>query len=71
MLFFASGASKGFYFTPSFDDSLAAHISQLATLSAAAGKAACQSADEKRDLIVARQCSNVFGASLVSVEETD
>jgi hypothetical protein len=46
MLFFASGASKGFYFTPSFDDSLAAHISQLATLSAAAGKAACQSADE-------------------------
>jgi hypothetical protein len=49
----------------------AAHISQLATLSAAAGKAACQDADEKRDLGVARQCSNVFGASLVSVEETD
>jgi hypothetical protein len=48
-----------------------AHISQIATLSAAAGKAACQNADEKRDLGVARQCSNVFGASLVSVEETD
>ena len=48
-----------------------AHVSQLATLSAAAGKAACRSADEKRDLTVARQCSNAFGASLVSVEETD
>jgi Caspase domain/Domain of unknown function (DUF4384) len=48
-----------------------AHISQIATLSAAAGKPACQNADEKRDLGVARQCSNVFGASLVSVEETD
>jgi hypothetical protein len=48
-----------------------AHISQIATLSAAAGKAACQNADAKRDLGVARQCSNVFGASLVSVEETD
>ena len=48
-----------------------AHISQIATLSAAAGKAACQSTGDKRDLGVARQCSNVFGASLVSVEETD
>ncbi len=48
-----------------------AHISQIATLSAAAGEAACQSAGDKRDLGVARQCSNVFGASLVSVEETD
>jgi hypothetical protein len=48
-----------------------AHIGQIATLSAAAGKAACQTAGEKRDLGVAHQCSNVFGASLVSVEETD
>jgi hypothetical protein len=48
-----------------------AHISQIATLSAAAGKAACQNADEKRDPAVARQCSSVFGASLVSVDETD
>jgi hypothetical protein len=49
----------------------AAHISQIATLSAAAGKAACQSTGAQRDPGVARQCSNVFGASLVSVEETD
>ncbi len=49
----------------------AAHISQIATLSAAAGKAACRSAADKRDLGVARECSNVFGASLVSVEEID
>jgi hypothetical protein len=48
-----------------------AHISQIAALSAAAGKAACQNVGAKRDLGVARQCSNVFGASLVSVEETD
>jgi hypothetical protein len=48
-----------------------AHISQIATLSATAGQAACQNAGDKRDLGVARQCSNVFGASLVSVEETD
>ncbi len=49
----------------------AAHISQIATLSAAAGKAACRSAADKRDLGVARECSNAFGASLVSVEEID
>ena len=49
----------------------AAHISQIATLSAAAGKAACRSAGDQRDSGAARQCSNVFGASLVSVEETD
>ncbi|HEV7614454.1 MAG TPA: caspase family protein [Steroidobacteraceae bacterium] len=49
----------------------AAHIGQIATLSAAAGKAACRSAADKRDLGVARECSNVFGASLVSVEEVD
>jgi len=48
-----------------------ARISQIATLSAAAGKDACQNADAKRDLGVAQQCSNIFGASLVSVEETD
>ena len=49
----------------------AAHISRIATLSAAADKAACRSAADKRDLGVARECSNVFGASLVSVEEID
>lgn len=49
----------------------AARIGQIATLSAAAGKAQCQSDGAKRDLGVARQCSNVFGASLVSIEETD
>jgi hypothetical protein len=48
-----------------------ARISQIATLSAAAGKAACQKAGANRDLGVAEQCSNVYGASLVSVEETD
>jgi hypothetical protein len=48
-----------------------ARISQIATLSAAAGKAACQTTGGTRDLGVARVCSNVFGASLVSVEETD
>jgi hypothetical protein len=48
-----------------------ARISQIATLSASAGKDACRNADAKRDLGVAGLCSNVFGASLVSVEETD
>lgn len=48
-----------------------ARISQIATLSAAAGRAACQTTGGKRDLGAARVCSNVFGASLVSVEETD
>jgi hypothetical protein len=48
-----------------------AHISQIATLSAAAGTAACQHTGDKRDLGVSRQCSNVFGASLVSIEEID
>jgi hypothetical protein len=48
-----------------------AHIGQIATLSAAAGKAACRAAADKRDLGVARECSNVFGASLVSIEETE
>jgi hypothetical protein len=45
-------------------------IGQIATLSAATRKPACQSS-ASRDLGVARQCSNVFGASLVSVEEID
>ena len=48
-----------------------ARVSQIATLSAAAGKAACRDAAAKRDLGVSRKCSNVFGAGLVSVEETD
>jgi hypothetical protein len=48
-----------------------ARIGQAATLSAAAGKKECQSSDAKRDLGVARQCSNVFGAGLVSLQETD
>ncbi|HEX9140107.1 MAG TPA: caspase family protein [Steroidobacteraceae bacterium] len=48
-----------------------ARIGQIATLSAAASQADCQNADGKRDLGVARRCSNVFGASMVSVEETE
>ncbi len=48
-----------------------AHISQIALLSAAAGQATCREAAAKRDLRVSRECSNVFGAGLVSVEETD
>jgi hypothetical protein len=51
--------------------SAAQHVGQIATLSAAAGKDACKSAGGKRDLGVAKRCSNVFGASLVSVVETD
>jgi hypothetical protein len=47
-----------------------ARIGQIATLSAATSKPACQNS-ASRDLGVARQCSNVFGASLVSVEEID
>jgi hypothetical protein len=49
----------------------AARIGQAATLSAAVSKKECQSTDAKRDLGVARHCSNVFGATLVSVQETD
>jgi len=48
-----------------------ARIGQAATLSAAVGRKECQSSDAKRDLGVARQCSNVFGAGLVSLQETD
>ena len=47
-----------------------ARIGQIATLSAATRKPACQNT-ASRDLGVARQCSNAFGASLVSVEEID
>jgi Caspase domain/Domain of unknown function (DUF4384) len=46
-------------------------IGQLATLSAAAGKAGCNDAAGTRDLGVARSCSSAFGAGLVSVEETN
>ncbi len=49
----------------------AALISQIASLSAAAGKPSCLVTGDGRDLGVARQCSNVFGAGLVSVEETE
>jgi hypothetical protein len=45
-------------------------ISQAALLSAALAKPECRSAD-KRDLAVAKRCSSVFGASVLSVEETD
>jgi hypothetical protein len=48
-----------------------ARIGQLATLSAALKQAECSSADTRRDLGVARRCANVFGASLLSVEETN
>jgi len=48
-----------------------ARIGQLATLSATLKQAECSSADTTRDLGVARRCSNVFGASLLSVEETN
>lgn len=49
----------------------AQHIGQIALLSAAAGQAACRGSGTSRDLGIAKQCSNVFGASLVNVEETD
>ncbi|MGA2363869.1 MAG: caspase family protein [Steroidobacteraceae bacterium] len=48
-----------------------ARIGQVATLSAALKQAECSSADTKRDLGVAQHCSNVFGANLLSVEETN
>jgi hypothetical protein len=49
----------------------AQHISQVAGLSAASGTSACRGVRANRDLGVARQCSNVYGASMMSVEETD
>jgi hypothetical protein len=48
-----------------------ARVGQIATLSAAVAKKECQSDDASRDLGVARRCSNVFGASLVTVQEID
>jgi hypothetical protein len=48
-----------------------ARIGQVATLSAAFNKKECRSGNAKRDLAVARHCSNVFGAATVSVEETE
>jgi hypothetical protein len=47
-----------------------ARIGQIATLSAALKQTECNG-DSKRDLGIAHRCSNVFGASLVSVDETD
>ena len=51
--------------------SAAAHVGQVATLSAAAIKGDCGGAERKRDLGVARRCSNVFGASLFTAEEIE
>jgi len=75
---FSAAALPKEYVSPSgpFDRILptaraAAHISQLATLSAQFATAPCQQVLERRDLGVARRCSNVFGAGLVNVEETD
>jgi hypothetical protein len=48
-----------------------ARIGQVAALSAAFTNKECQSGSGKRDLAVARRCSNVFGAAMISVEETD
>jgi hypothetical protein len=48
-----------------------ARIGQIAALSAAFHQPECQSNARRRDLAVAKRCSNVFGAALVSVEETD
>jgi hypothetical protein len=49
----------------------AARIGQIATLSAALRNPQCNGTGTARDLGVARTCSNVFGADLVSVEETE
>jgi hypothetical protein len=46
-----------------------ARIGQAAMLSAAVAQKECQSSN--RDLGVARRCSNVFGATLVSLQETE
>jgi hypothetical protein len=48
-----------------------ASIGQAAILSAALKQTECSSSATKRDLGVAKRCSSVFGASVVSVEETD
>jgi hypothetical protein len=49
----------------------AEQISRIATLSEAAGKAACNGSGTGRDLGVAATCSNAFGAGSVSVVETE
>jgi hypothetical protein len=46
-------------------------IGQVATLSSALKQAQCSGEDGKRDLGIARLCSNVFGAALVSATETE
>ena len=48
----------------------AQQISRIAMLSAAAGSEACKGSSAARDLGVVKRCSNVFGAALLSVEET-
>jgi Caspase domain/Domain of unknown function (DUF4384) len=48
-----------------------ASIGQVATLSSALKQTECSNSAAKRDLGVAKRCSNVFGASVLSVEETD
>jgi Caspase domain/Domain of unknown function (DUF4384) len=48
-----------------------ARIGQAAVLSAAVALKECQSSAAKRDLGVARRCSNVFGATLVSLREIE
>jgi hypothetical protein len=48
-----------------------ASIGQAATLSSALKQSECTNSGAKRDLGVAKRCSNVFGASVLSVEETD
>ena len=49
----------------------AQRINQFAGLSAASGTDACKNLRVDRDLGVARQCSNAYGASMVSIEEID
>jgi hypothetical protein len=48
----------------------AAQIGQIATLSAAVNRPEC-SGSSTRDLGIAKACSNVFGASLLGVDETN
>jgi hypothetical protein len=48
-----------------------ARVGQAAILSAAVAKKECQSTDARRDLGVARRCSNVFGATMISLQETE
>jgi Domain of unknown function (DUF4384) len=48
-----------------------ARIGEIATVSAAVMKKECMSGAADRDLGVARRCSNVFGAGIADLEETD